>query len=156
MKANRKTQLITLLWKQNSYHQHGIIVHTLRVTWELIKARHWRMVAAGLLHDFGKHLSAHQKPEDVINNEYSFTDHEERSFELIKDWPLVSDYTKNLVRWHYLIRRKGKAKQKGLAEYEELEKTWQSFTPEFQKDLAIFLKCDDLGKGKGTTKPTLE
>lgn len=143
-----ETYLTTLFWKQNSYHQHGIIVHTLRVTWELYKAGHISMVPAGLLHDIGKHLSAHQKPEDIINNEFSFTDHEEISWLVIKDWPFVSKYTKDLVRWHYLIRRMGKAKQKGLAEYDELKKTWDSFTPEFQEDLAKFLKCDDLGKGK--------
>ena len=46
----------------------------------------------------------------------------------------------------------GKAKEKGLAEYDALKQTWDSFTPEFKKDLAIFLKCDDLGKGKVNKK----
>lgn len=142
------TILLTTFWKQNSYHQHGVLVHTLRVTWELFKHGHYKMIAAGLLHDLGKPGSAHQKPEDIINNEFSFTDHEEASFLLIKDWPLVSDYTKNLVRHHYLIRRMSKAKAKGLAEYNTLKATWDSFTPEFKEDLARFLKCDDLGKGK--------
>lgn len=140
--------LLTTFWKQNSYHQHGVLIHTLRVTWNIIKYRHWQMVPAALLHDLGKPASAHQKPEDIINNEFSFTNHEERSYEMIKDWWFISDYTKHLVRHHYLIRRMGKAKQKGLSEYSSLKSTWDSFTPEFQKDLANFLKCDDLGKGK--------
>lgn len=148
MRPSIKTQLITLFWKQNSHHKHGIIIHTLRVTWELYKSGQIHMVPAGLLHDVGKHLSAHQKPEDIINNEYSFTDHEELSYQMIKDIPFISEYTKNLVRYHYLIRRMGKAKQKGLSEYDELKKTWESFSPEFKEELAIFMRCDDKGKGK--------
>lgn len=139
----------TTTWKQNSYHQHGVFLHTLRVTYYLLKAGHYKMFMAGLLHDVGKPFSAHKKPEDVINKEYSFTDHEELSYQIIKHWP-VSHYTKNLVRYHYLIRRIGKAKKKGLLEYEPLLKTYQSFTPEFKRDLGIFLACDDLGKGKAS------
>jgi HD superfamily phosphohydrolase len=117
------------------------------VTWEIVKAREWKMVAAGLLHDVGKPSSAYQKPEDVINREYSFTDHEELSYQMIKNWPLVSDYTKNLVRHHYLIRRIQKAKEKGLAEYEPLSELYAGFTREFKRDLGAFLRYDDLGKG---------
>lgn len=148
MKALKlKTIIITLFWKQNSYHKHGVLVHTLRVTWEIVKAREWKMVAAGLLHDVGKPSSAYQKPEDVVNNEYSFTDHEELSYQIIKNWPLVSDYTKNLVRHHYLIRRIQKAKEKGLAEYQPLSEIYAGFTKEFKRDLGAFLRYDDLGKG---------
>ena len=143
-----KTLLVTIFWKQNNFHAHGVLIHTLRVTWEIIKTRHWKMIPAGLLHDVGKPIAAHQKPEDVINNEYSFTDHEDRSFQIIKNWPFVSEYTKNLVRYHYLIRRMSKAKKKEISEYDSLRKTYDSFTPEFKKDLSIFLRCDDLGKGK--------
>lgn len=149
MKADLKTQLITLLWKQNAHHQHGVLVHTLRVTYHLLKEGQWSMLAAGLLHDIGKPSSAHQKPEDIENNEFSFTDHEELSYQMIKNWSFISDYTKNLVRYHYLIRRISKAKEKGLDEYEPLKATFDSFTPEFKKDLGIFLRCDDKGKGKG-------
>jgi HD superfamily phosphohydrolase len=143
-----KTLLITTFWKQNSFHAHGVYFHTLRVTYEVIKARQWKMIAAGLLHDLGKPHSAHQKPEDIINNEYSFTDHEELSYVFIKNWPFISDYTKNLVRYHYLIRRMSKAKKKGLAEYTTLKSTYDGFSEDFKKDLSIFLRCDDLGKGK--------
>lgn len=58
--------------------------------------------------------NSHHKPEDIINNKYSFTDHEEISYQMIKDWPFISDYTKNLVRYHYLIRRISKAKENNL------------------------------------------
>ena len=143
-----QTILITTFWKQNNYHAHGVLVHTLRVTWELLKAKQWKMFSAGLLHDIGKPISAHQKPEDLLVNEYSFTDHEELSYEIISDWPFVSDYTKNLVRYHYLIRRMSKAREKGLEEYAKLKQTFDGFTPEFKKDLSVFLRCDDLGKGK--------
>ncbi len=141
-----KTILITTFWKQNSYHKHGILVHTLRVTYEVLKAKQYKMFLAGVLHDIGKPFSAYQKLEDVVNKEYSFTDHEELSYQIIKNWP-VSDYTKNLVRYHYLIRRIQKAKEKGLDEYGPLLKTYQSFSGEFKKDLGIFLGCDDRGKG---------
>jgi hypothetical protein len=145
---NFKKIIITTFWKQNSYHAHGVLVHTLRVTWEVIKARQWAMIPAAIMHDFGKPASAHQKPEDIINKEYSFTDHEELSYQIIKNWSFVSDYTKKLVRYHYLIRRMSKAKKKGLSEYDELKKTYDGFSDEFRKDLSIFLRCDDLGKGK--------
>ena len=145
---NLKTILITTFWKQNSWHQYGVLRHTLMVTWACIRRGHFRMITAGLLHDIGKPFSATQKPEDIINKEYSFTDHEELSYQIIKNWPLISDYSKNLVRHHYLIRRKGKAKSKGLAEYDSLQKTWESLSPEFQSELAIFMRCDDEGKGK--------
>lgn len=147
MQAPLKTQLITLFWKQNSHHKHGVLIHTLRVTYYLLKEGQFKMFMAGLLHDIGKPRSAHQKPEDIINNEYSFTDHEEISYQMIKDWFFISDYTKNLVRYHYLIRRISKAKEKGLDEYQSLKNTFDSFSPEFKKDLGIFLRCDDKGKG---------
>ena len=148
MKAPLKVQLITLFWKQNSYHAHGVLVHTLRVVYEVIKARQFNMLAAAFLHDIGKPRSAHQKEEDVVNNEYSFTDDEEESYQIIKDWKFISEYTKQLVRHHYLIRRIEKAKKKNLDEYEPLKSLFDSFSVEFKKDLGIFLRCDDRGKGK--------
>jgi HD superfamily phosphohydrolase len=147
-----KTFLITLFWKQNSHHQHGVFIHTLRVCYYLLKNKQYKMLVAGILHDLGKPSSAHQKPEDVLNKEYSFTDHEELSYQMIKNWPLVSAYSKDLVRYHYLIRRMGKAKIKGLSKYSELKKTFDSFSQEFKKDLATFMRCDDLGKGQGSKK----
>jgi len=57
------------------------------------------MLLAGLLHDIGKPVVAYQKEEDIALGEYSFTDHEEMSYLIIKDWKFVSDYTKKLVRY---------------------------------------------------------
>lgn len=149
-----KLFLITIFWKQNSHHRHGVLVHTLKVTFQLIKHKHYRMVLAGLLHDIGKPFVAYQKPEDILNNEYSFTDHEEKSFKIIEHWPLISDYTKQLVRWHYLIRKMDKAKKKsikdgissGNKEYLDCYSLYISFDNQFKNDLRNFLKCDDLGK----------
>lgn len=140
--------LITLLWRQNNYHAHGVLVHTLRVCLEVIKAKKWRMLPAALLHDVGKPGVAYQKLEDQKTGEYSFTDHEEASYLIIKSWPFLSNYTKDLVRYHYLIRRMTKAKQKGLAEYAFLKQTWDKISPQMQKEIAQFMRLDDLGKGK--------
>lgn len=138
---------ITLFWKQNSHHKHGVFVHTLKVTYFLIKKKQYKMIMAGLLHDIGKPFVAYQKPEDVINNEYSFTDHEEKSYQIIKNWFFISDYTKQLVRWHYLIRKRSKANKKNhLEEVKLCDNILDSFSLDFQKDLYMFLKCDDLGK----------
>ena len=137
----------SLLWKQNGYHQHGVLLHTLRVTYHVLKHKEYKMFPAALLHDIGKPFVAYQKPEDVIRKEYSFTDHEERSYEVINNWSFVSDYTKLLVRYHYLIRDMSKHKVKDPKRYEEKYEKWKDLTPEMQKDLSTFLKYDDLGKG---------
>jgi hypothetical protein len=101
-----------------------------------------------LLHDIGKPVVAYQKPEDVINDEYSFTDHEEKSYQMIKNIPLISTYTKELVRYHYLIRGISKAKEKNdTTKHEQLASQWNSLSRDFQEDLRAFLVCDDLGKG---------
>ena len=68
------------------------------------------MIVAGLLHDIGKPIIAYQDKEDKITNEYSFHNHEELSYQIIKNWK-VSSYTKQLVRYHYLIRGMSKAKE---------------------------------------------
>jgi CRISPR/Cas system-associated endonuclease Cas3-HD len=139
--------LITLFWRQNNYHQHGVLFHTLRVTFEVIKSGHHRMIPAGLLHDIGKPFCAIQKPEDIINNEWSFTDHETYSWQLIRSIPFISEYTKQLVRYHYIIRRMAKTKEKGMTEYLELKKEWDLIPKEMQKEIALFMKLDDRGKG---------
>lgn len=141
------TFFITLFWKQNSHHKHGVLVHTLKVTYFLIKKKQYNMIMAGLLHDIGKPFVAYQKPEDILKNEYSFTDHEEKSYQIIKNWLFISDYTKQLVRWHYLIRKRSKANKKNnIEEVEQCDNILNSFSIDFQKDLYTFLKCDDLGK----------
>lgn len=146
---NLKAYLVTLFWKQNKWHQHGVLLHTLHVTYQAIKHKEYKMIVPALLHDIGKPCVAYQKPEDVINKEYSFTNHEEASYRIIKDWYLVSDYTKKMVRYHYLLRDMEKSKKKGdYARYKRLVRIFNKLDREFKKDLAIFLKLDDLGKQK--------
>ncbi len=139
----------SLLFTQNKWHQHGVLLHTLRVTYECIKAGEWRFVPAGLLHDIGKPFSAFRKDkEDFQFHEWSFTDHEERSYQIIKNWPFVSEYTKNLVRYHYLIRDIKKSKKENLERFSQKQAIWDSLDDAMHKDLINFLAYDDLGKGK--------
>jgi predicted HD phosphohydrolase len=134
---------------QNEWHQHGIFVHTLRVVYYTLKAKKYKMLACAFLHDIGKPSTAFVKDEDDREfGEYSFTDHEERSYQIIKDWSFVSEYTKNLVRYHYLIRDIKKSKTENPARYEVKSKIWESLDDDMKKDLYIFLGFDDAGKGK--------
>ena len=139
----------SLLFTQNKWHQHGVFVHTLHVTYECIKAGEWRFVPAGLLHDIGKPLVAFKKDEEDFEfDEWSFTDHEERSYQMIKRWFFVSDYTKKLVRYHYLIRDIKKSKKEDLQRYAKKEAIWESLDDAMRADLTKFLTFDDAGKGK--------
>jgi len=141
-----KNFLITLFWKQNKWHKHGVLIHTLRVVWYVIKAKQDHMIAAALLHDIGKPFVAYQNEEDIINKEYSFTDHEEKSYQIIKNWTFVSDYTKNIVRYHYLIRDIKNSKKKDLPRFYAKSKIWNDLDKSLQQDLELFLVCDDQGK----------
>ena len=143
----RKAFWKSLLWKQNSHHQHGVALHTLRVMWHVVKHGELKMIPAALLHDIGKPFVAYQKPEDIPLGEYSFTDHEEASYQIIKDWSWIGDYTKQLVRYHYLIRDIAKHTTKDPKRAEEKQKIWESLDPAMQKDLKRFLQYDDAGKG---------
>jgi len=142
-----KPFLKTLFWKQNKYHRHGVFLHTMRVAYYALINGDFKMLTAAFLHDVGKPLVAYQKEEDIALNEYSFTDHEEKSYEVIKEWGFVSDYTKQLVRYHYLVRDIDKHKVKDPKRYEEKKAIWDGLSPEMQADLMTFLKYDDLGKG---------
>ena len=142
-----KPFLGTLLWKRNKYHKHGVLVHTLRVTYHTLLNGDFKMMPVALLHDIGKPVVAYQKPEDIEVNEYSFTDHEESSYQIIKEWGFVSDYTKDLVRYHYLIRDIVKHKVKDPKRYNDKKEIWDKLNLQTQKDLERFLKYDDLGKG---------
>ncbi len=155
MKANNifsKPFLKTLFIKQNHHHKHGVLLHTFRVIYYTLLNRDYRMLPAALLHDIGKPVVAYQKDEDILLGEYSFTDHEEKSYEIIKDWRIVSDYTKTIVRYHYLIRDRHKHKLKDPVRYAEKTKIWENLSSETQNDLKRFLKYDDLGKGKPNDK----
>jgi predicted HD phosphohydrolase len=121
----------------------------MRVLYNVLKRRQYKYIAAALLHDIGKPSTAFVKDkEDLEFSEYSFTDHEERSYEIIKNWPLVSQYTKDMVRYHYLIRDIKKAKTEDLVRYAQKVDIWDTLDDDFKEDLADFLVCDDLGKGK--------
>ena len=143
-----KPYLMSLLFIQNNWHQHGVLLHTFRVLYNCLKAGEFRFIVAALLHDIGKPSVAYQKDEDIEFGEYSFTDHEERSYQIIKNWFFISDYTKCIVRYHYLIRDIKKSKTEDIKRYENKKKIWESLSQNIQEDLAIFLIFDDLGKGK--------
>ena len=140
--------LKSLFFTQNKWHQHGVFVHTLRVTYNIIKAKEWKLLIAGLLHDIGKPSTAYKKDdEDIEFNEYSFTDHEERSYQIIKNWFFISDYTKMIVRYHYLIRDIKKSKKEDLDRYNNKIEIWKTLDENIKSDLERFLLYDDLGKG---------
>ena len=144
-----KPFLDSLFFTQNKWHQHGVLLHTLRVVFYIVKAGDFRMLGAGFLHDIGKPSTAFKKDaEDEEFYEWSFTDHEERSFEMIKDWFFVSEYTKKLVRYHYLIRDIKKSKKEDLERYVQKQAIWDTLDDELKRDLEIFLMHDDAGKGK--------
>lgn len=139
----------SLLFTQNKWHQHGVLIHTIRVTCNVIKAGEFRFFLAALLHDIGKPYAAFKKDEEDIKfNEYSFTDHEERSYQIIKNWYFLSSYTKKIVRYHYLIRDLEKSKKEDIKRYESKKKIWDKLSDELKNDLAIFLIYDDKAKGK--------
>jgi len=144
-----KAFLDSLFFTQNKWHQHGVFVHTMRVLYNVIKGGDFRFIPAAILHDIGKPSTAFKKDEeDYEYHEWSFTDHEERSYQIIKNWPFVSQYTKNLVRYHYLIRDIKKSKKEDLARFAIKTDIWNSLEEDFQEELRKFLYYDDLGKGK--------
>ncbi|MCW8838695.1 MAG: HD domain-containing protein [Thiovulaceae bacterium] len=141
--------LKSLFFTQNKWHQHGVLVHTLRVLFYVIKRGHYKFIPAAILHDIGKPFTAFVKDEEDLEfNEYSFTNHEETSYQIIKNWFFLSEYTKNMVRYHYLIRDIKKSKEEDLTRYAKKVEIWDTLDDDFKDDLAEFLICDDLGKGK--------
>lgn len=143
-----KAFLTTLFIKQNRWHKHSVLGHTLKVTFHAIKSGQFRFIVPALLHDIGKPFVAHQRnPKDKLNGHYSFTNHEEMSWHIIKDWPFISEWTKNVVRHHYLIRDMYLSKEKGLvARGRRVGKRWEKVDPELKRDLEYFLFLDDAGK----------
>lgn len=144
-----KPFLSSLFFTQNKWHQHGVLIHTLRVTYYSLKYNDYRFFAAGLLHDIGKPFVAHKKDqEDIDFDEWSFTDHEEKSYQIIKNWPFVSEYTKKLVRYHYLIRDIKKSKKEDPQRYATKKAIWDTLDDSIKADLERFLRYDDMGKGR--------
>lgn len=137
---------MTLFVKQNKWHRYSVLRHTFEVTYQCIKHEDLRFVVPALLHDIGKPFVAFQDEQDILENTYSFTDHEEASYQMIKNWPL-SRWTKDIVRYHYLIRDIQKCKEKGNIErLEEKTKIWNSLPNQMKKDIGLFMKYDDMGK----------
>ncbi len=145
---NLKAFLTTMFIKQNAYHAHSVIGHSIKVTYELIKKGRWDLVPAGILHDIAKPLSAYQDDEDIEEGlgYYSFTNHEVFGYLMIKDLPFISDYTKDIVRYHYHIRAIGKEKLRNPAKYRRLLREWGKLSDTLKDDLKVFLIADDLGK----------
>jgi predicted HD phosphohydrolase len=137
----------TLLFKQNKYHRYGVLLHTLKVVVCVIKARDFRFLAAAFFHDIGKPFVAYQDDEDILVGEYSFTDHEERSYQIVKNWFFLSNWTKKVIRYHYIIRDIQNSKRKGLLDrLERLENAYATLDDDFIKELEVFLIYDDYGK----------
>ncbi|MEA2049902.1 MAG: HD domain-containing protein [Campylobacterota bacterium] len=119
----------------------------MKVAYGVIKAKDYRFLAAAIFHDIGKPSVAYQDSEDILTGEYSFTDHEEKSYQIVKNWFFLSDWTKEIIRYHYIIRDIKNSKRKGnLKRLARLENSWQTLDEEFIKELEIFLKYDDYGK----------
>ena len=143
----RKEFFITLFIKQNKWHRYSVFRHTIMVAYYALRDKNYKMIPAALLHDIGKPYVAFQDEEDKLTAQYSFTNHEEIGYQLIKNNPLISEYTKKLVRYHYLIRGKNVAKRKDkIGRYNRLSKILDKLDDNFKKDLEIFLKYDDLAK----------
>lgn len=153
---NLKIFLITLFWKQNKYHKHSVLIHTLLLFWYTIVANKPRFYIAALLHDIGKPLVA---TLDDNEEEYSFTNHEEKSYQMIKNISIISSYTKNLVRYHYLRRRiikdtiklqNGEHSSNGdlitTNSVSDMINIYNSFSDDFKKDLILFMILDDKAK----------
>lgn len=146
-KIFRKIFFITLFIKQNKWHRYGVLIHTFLVVIHAIKAKRYDMILAGFLHDISKPIVAYQDEEDKLTGEYSFTNHEEISYRLIKDWFFISDFTKELVRYHYLIRGMSNAKRKGqIGKYNRMKRTYIKLDNSFIEKLQIFMNFDDLAK----------
>ena len=146
-KIFRKEFFLTLCLKQNKWHRHGVFLHTLKVVYHCIKNNRYDMIMAGFLHDIGKPFVAYQDDEDIITGEYSFTNHEEISYRIVKNWFFINDFTKNIVRNHYLIRGMANAKKKNqMGKYHRMKRIYDKLDDDFIEDLKLFMKFDDLAK----------
>lgn len=142
----KKEFYITLFIKQNKWHKYGVLLHTFAVTFHILKAKEYKMLAAAFLHDIGKPYVAYQNEKDKITKEFSFHNHEEISYHIIKKWK-VSEYTKKLVRYHYIIRGMQKAKERNLlGVYKRMKRSFDKLDDNFIEDLKLFMKFDDMGK----------
>jgi predicted HD phosphohydrolase len=142
-----KAFLTTLFIKQNKWHNHSVLVHTLKVAYHAIQHKDYKFIIPALLHDLGKPVTAFQDEKDLLEGTYSFTDHEEKSYQIIKNWSFISEWTKDVVRYHYIIRDISKSYKKGkIDRYNEKLAIWNNLSPELKKDIETFMKYDDMGK----------
>ena len=74
-------------------------MHTLALVYHAIRAKEYKMITAGLLHDIGKPLVAYQDEKDKLTGEYSFTNHEEISYQLITNIPFISVIVSDWLRF---------------------------------------------------------
>lgn len=145
----RKEFFITSFWKQNKWHRHGVFIHTVRLIYQCIINRKYSYIPAAILHDIGKPIIAHQTEKDKINKEYSFTNHEEISYRMICKYSFISNFTKYLVRYHYIHRAIDKSLRKGnFKKYARLEKKYKKINPILISHLQTFQELDDIAKGK--------
>ncbi|MEA3288881.1 MAG: HD domain-containing protein [Campylobacterota bacterium] len=143
----KKDFFLSLFWKQNKWHNHGVFIHTLLVVYYVIKNKQYKMIPAAFLHDIGKPLCVYQDEDDKITGEYSFTNHEELSYQLIKDINSISNYTKDIVRYHYLIRGIENAKKKNqTGKYKRQKRIYDKLDKKLIEDLKLFMIYDDLAK----------
>jgi hypothetical protein len=139
----------SLLYLQNDHHRYGVLRHTLMVGYHLFKMKQYKLIPASVFHDFGKPFTAKQDAKDIArgNGELSFTNHEELSYQIIKNWSFLSNETKEIVRHHYLIRGMSKAEKKDqLYKHRRLKRRWNGLSEDIKIKLAVFLKADDLAK----------
>jgi len=124
-----------------------VLGHTLMLVYHAIKAKQYKMITAGFLHDIGKPILAYQGENNKLTGQYSFTNHEEISYQLIKKMPFVSDYTKKLVRYHFLIRGMEISKRKGYeGKYRRMKRIYDGLDEKFVEDLKLFIEFDDRAK----------
>lgn len=147
MKQSLKVLFVTTFIKQNKWHNSGVFGHTLKVMAQVVKHNDWKFFTAAVLHDIGKPLIAFQNEADKITDTYSFVDHEEAGYLVVKDWRFLSDWNKNIVRHHYLVRDMMKSKEKGnVSRYNAKKAIWNNLSEEMQKELKQFMQYDDAAK----------
>ena len=142
----RKEFFITLFLKQNKHHRFGVLLHTLALVYHTTRYKQYKMIPSAFLHDIGKPIITFQDEKNKITGEYSFYNHEELSYQVIKSWKILT-YTKNLVRYHYLIRGMYKAKERNqIGKYKRMKRSYDKLDSSFINDLELFMKFDDLAK----------
>jgi len=140
-----KPFLWTLFISQNKWHKHSVLGHTLKVIYGTIKYKRYDLIIPAILHDIGKPFVAYKDEKDLKQpyESYSFTNHEEMSYMIIKNWYL-SDRIKNIVRYHYLLRNIEKTTNPN--KLRRLQRIKKSLSSEFIKEIQTFQKIDDFGK----------